>query len=95
MSTPIEKIFNGNGPKEFRRDGTAKRLHSAWISHKGIDLQIEYDVDGTFMGATNTDPAELPVCLVKHVKHQGEDIMSILSESMLDELASRVEQEWK
>jgi hypothetical protein len=93
MSTTAEKIFNGGGGK-IHRAGSSKRLHSAWITHNAISMQVEYEVSGNYMPATGADPAETPVCLPVHIKVEGTDIISLLDDNLVSELAEKVERSW-
>jgi hypothetical protein len=89
----MERIYNGSGGKVIRH-GSAKRLHSAWIVFEGVDLEIEYEVDGNYNAATSTDPEDRPMCIPVLIKHNGGDIYKLLDENTVSEISQRVEASW-
>ena len=62
-----DQIFNYSGSK-FSVRGDTKRAHRTVILFKGLDLAVEYFADGAFLAATETDPAEIPQCLIKSIR---------------------------
>jgi hypothetical protein len=93
MSTTAEKIFNGSGGKLLCRDGKSRRMSVASVSLCGVELHVEYTAEGGYMPATDTDPAELPMCVVRVVEIGGVNVTALL-ESRHDEIAELIEQQW-
>jgi hypothetical protein len=107
MSTTYDRIFNGNGSKKVTRTGSWRRQNRIPIEFRGMRLLVDYDADGAYMPATDTDPAEYPICQVKSVEisahgrsQSGEWVPVLIDATELlkdfeDEIASRVEQSWE
>ncbi len=84
------RVHNGDGGRDLR---TARRLNSTIVRLDGVEIQVEYDTHGTYMSATDVDPEEFPVCIVKRMEIGGWDVTRLL-ESRVDEVASAVERSW-
>jgi hypothetical protein len=87
-----EQIFNGSGGKLHTKAGT-RRMSVASLTLCGVDLQVQYTAEGGYMPATETDPAELPMCVVRVIEIGGVDVTALL-ESKHDEIAELIEQQW-
>lgn len=96
MSTVINAIYNANGSKELKRDGTMRRLHATTVCLRGVELNVEYAVEGGYCAATATDDAEWPLCVVKRIEAGGVDITRLLADTRAEEeLAERIEASWR
>ncbi len=84
------RVHNGNGSRDMR---TQRRLNSTVIRLDGVDLQVQYDTHGTYMGATEIDPEEYPVAIVKLVACGGWDVTRLLA-SREEEIAAAIERQW-
>jgi hypothetical protein len=94
MSAPhntLNDLLNSNGSKELRRDGSWHRLHSKHVTHMGVDMEVEYSVDGAYLPSTDIDDECQPVCIPKHILVGGVDIMNLLDENVVSEIAQKVE----
>jgi hypothetical protein len=94
MSISIEDVINGNGSVLHSR-GVSRRMNSTQLSYCGVELEIEYLADGAFIAATDVDDMEIPICSIKVVKHCGEEITRLLSETQISELEERIESSWR
>jgi hypothetical protein len=94
MSFSIEDVINGNGSVLHSR-GVSRRMNSTSLSYCGVELEIEYLTEGAFIAATDVDDVEIPICNIKVVKHQGEEITQLLSETQIGELEERIESAWR
>lgn len=91
----LEKIANGNGGKIQYR-GRERRLSRAIVSIRGVEIAAEYLVDGAFLSATETDPAEFPECDLKRAEIGGVDVTWLLEGTTTwDEITQAVEAGWK
>ena len=61
------------------------------ITMCGIDLDCEFDWD-EYRPQTHWEPAEGGFDCITKVFHNGEDIMELLSESMIDELETMIKE---
>lgn len=88
---------NFAGGKYFSRSGHPKRLHRAHIWVKGVEVFVEYELDGQYMAATSTDPAEYPYAIVKSIecaKHT--DILPLLEAGVsVEDVADSLERTWR
>jgi len=93
MNATTDTILNHAGGKLLTRTG-AKRLHRTSICFMGVDLDVEYDTQGCFMSATETDAADYPMCIVKVIEVAGVDVTRLLSAHESD-IAERIEATWR
>ena len=84
------RVHNGDGGRELK---SGRRLDRAVIRMDGVEVAVEYATSGTYMRATETDPEEFPVCLVKRMEIGGWDVTRLLADRE-DEVASAVERQW-
>lgn len=90
-----EHIENRNGDVRHVR-GQARRMSRETVSYKGVDIDVHYDVEGTYMPATETDPAEYPLCVVRKMEINGADVTRLLADTRTEEeLAELIEEGWK
>lgn len=90
-----EHIENRNGDVRHVR-GQARRMSRETVSYKGVDIDVHYDVEGTYMPATETDPAEYPLCVVRKMEINGVDVTRLLADTRTEEeLAELIEEGWK
>lgn len=97
MSTTdtLSRIYNGNGAK-YESRGKLKRAERTIVELEGTDIAVEYFVEGFYMEATATDPAEYPVCVVKRMEIGGVDVTNLLSDTRIEEnVAELIEEGWK
>jgi hypothetical protein len=94
MMMDPNKVLNGDGAKYPVRGGDMKRAHRALIEFKGVELKVDYAVDGYYMAATETDDSSAPCCIVKAVYIDGQDVTRLLEE-FRDEIAMAVERQWE
>jgi hypothetical protein len=94
MMMDPNKVLNGSGYKYPVRGGDMKRAHRAVIEFKGVELKVDYAVDGYYMAATETDDSSAPCCIVKAVYIDGQDVTRLVAD-MVDEIAERVEASWE
>lgn len=93
LSTP-ERIANYQGGTEMRR-GRPVRLHRAIVTYKGVELECEYSVDGSYMAATSTDPASYPCAMLRTVQIGGQHIKALLNEEQVADVEQLIEQGWR
>lgn len=88
-------IQNHNGDTYMVR-GKLRRLSFASIEMDGVEFSVHYEVDGYYMPATDTDPAEYPVCVVKKLEIGGQDVTRLLADTRICEhIAEKVEAGWR
>jgi hypothetical protein len=88
-------IANYNGDTTLTRHGV-KRWSLATVEYEGVDIDCHYDVDGYYLPATDVDPAEYPVCVMRKIEIGGVDVTRLLSDTRIAEhLAELVEQGWR
>jgi hypothetical protein len=88
-------IQNYNGDTTLTRHGV-KRWSRTSVTYSGVDLDVHYDTEGFYAPATETDPAEYPLCVVKKLEINGADVTRLLSGTRIaEEIAERVEQAWR
>ena len=90
-----QHIENRNGDV-LCRNGRSKRMSLEVIEYMGVDIAVHYDVDGYYMPATDTDPAEYPLCVVRKLEINGTDVTRLLSNTRAEEeIAELIEEGWK
>jgi hypothetical protein len=90
-----EFIANHNGDV-IHRNGHSKRLSRETVSYMGVDIDVHFDVEGYYMPATETDPAEYPLCVVRKLEINGTDVTRLLHDTRAeDEIAELIEEGWK
>lgn len=89
------QILNYSGGKAYVR-GQVKRLHRATVNLQGADIDVEYLVHGSFLPATETDPAEFPECDIRTVEIGHQDVTLLLRDtSLMEAIAAAVEAGWR
>ena len=90
-----EHIENRNGDVRHVR-GQARRMSRETVSYMGVDVDVHYDVEGTYMPPTATEAAEYPLCVVKKIEINGTDVTRLLSDTRAEEeIAELIEEGWK
>ncbi len=84
-----------NGLGRIYEKPTPRRSHKSYVTYRGVDLTVEYLEEGTYLSATETDPAEFPIANVKAVFVGEQEITGLFGESMRHELEELVESTWK
>jgi hypothetical protein len=88
-------IANYNGDTTLTRHGV-KRWSLATVEYEGVDITAHYEVDGVYLPATETDPADWPVCVVRKLEIGGCDVTRLLSGSRIAErVAEIIEEGWR
>jgi hypothetical protein len=87
------RIANYNGAKYPKR-GDLKRAHRTTVEYKGVELRVDYDVDGYYLAATDIDDASSPTCIVRAIYIEGVDVTRLL-ESDRDDIAMSIERSWE
>lgn len=68
-----------------------QRLSTAQVRLSKVALDVSYTTEGTYMPATETDPAERPIAVVRAVWAGDRDITALMSDEQIAEIAELVE----
>ena len=60
------------------------------INYKGVDVEIQYRIDGDYYPATNETPEEQPEIEIIRVLVEGIDIMPILLDIQIEEIYKQI-----
>lgn len=89
-----ERIANYQGGK-FMQRGVPKRAHRAIVTYRGVELECEYSVDGSYMAATDVDAESWPCAMLLTVQIGGQHIKAMLDEEQVADIEQLIERGWK
>lgn len=88
-------IANYRGDVMSSRRGS-QRTHLTTVTHQGVEFRCHYTIDGQYLPAAGDEPAEYPVCVVKKIEIDTQDVTRLLGDSRIaEELAERIEANWR
>jgi hypothetical protein len=78
----------------FRHANTTQRAQRIDVTFKGTTFLIEYTLDGRYLAATASAPAEKPDAIIHSASVNGIDIWHLIAESYVgEELIQALERE--
>lgn len=86
MSTNPTSVINDDGRKYWTRSGSLRRASHAFVSYRGVELEVEYFAHGF--------DADAFVEQVKSVQIGGVECLALFSEEQQADLCERIQQSW-